>query len=159
MQHERFGRSAHRLPGPQGAGGARLHAALPAGANILHADQHQDHDLGLFFMRVEWALNGSERRPIPSRNPARRQTRALRSGGIPAAFAPLAAELGCAGKLTSSGGCRGGALLLAISALHGRSAAPLAHRRAGVRDSGDRFQSSRCRELAAFTAFPSSMCR
>ena len=29
------------------------------GANILHADQHQDHELGLFFMRVEWALNGS----------------------------------------------------------------------------------------------------
>ena len=28
------------------------------GANILHADQHQDHGLGLFFMRVEWALNG-----------------------------------------------------------------------------------------------------
>jgi formyltetrahydrofolate deformylase len=27
------------------------------GANILHADQHQDHDLGLFFMRVEWALD------------------------------------------------------------------------------------------------------
>jgi formyltetrahydrofolate deformylase len=26
------------------------------GANILHADQHQDQDLGLFFMRVEWAL-------------------------------------------------------------------------------------------------------
>jgi len=26
------------------------------GANILHADQHQDHDLGLFFMRVEWGL-------------------------------------------------------------------------------------------------------
>lgn len=30
-----------------------------SGANILHADQHQDHDLGLFFMRVEWALNGA----------------------------------------------------------------------------------------------------
>jgi len=29
------------------------------GANILHADQHQDHGLGLFFMRVEWALSGS----------------------------------------------------------------------------------------------------
>jgi formyltetrahydrofolate deformylase len=31
------------------------------GVNILHADQHQDHDLGLFFMRVEWTLsaNGS----------------------------------------------------------------------------------------------------
>jgi formyltetrahydrofolate deformylase len=26
------------------------------GTNILHADQHQDHDLGLFFMRVEWGL-------------------------------------------------------------------------------------------------------
>ncbi len=28
------------------------------GANILHADQHQDNDLGLFFMRVEWDLEG-----------------------------------------------------------------------------------------------------
>ncbi len=28
------------------------------GANILHADQHQDHELGLFFMRVEWAIEG-----------------------------------------------------------------------------------------------------
>jgi formyltetrahydrofolate deformylase len=27
------------------------------GANILHADQHQDNDLGLFFMRVEWDLS------------------------------------------------------------------------------------------------------
>lgn len=27
------------------------------GANILHADQHIDHELGMFFMRVEWALN------------------------------------------------------------------------------------------------------
>ncbi|MGB6192965.1 MAG: formyltetrahydrofolate deformylase [Terracidiphilus sp.] len=26
------------------------------GANILHADQHEDHGQGLFFMRVEWAL-------------------------------------------------------------------------------------------------------
>jgi formyltetrahydrofolate deformylase len=26
------------------------------GANILHADQHQDHQAGLFFMRVEWAI-------------------------------------------------------------------------------------------------------
>jgi formyltetrahydrofolate deformylase len=26
------------------------------GANIIHADQHQDRDLGLFFMRVEWEL-------------------------------------------------------------------------------------------------------
>jgi len=28
------------------------------GANILHADQHQDNDQGLFFMRVEFALDG-----------------------------------------------------------------------------------------------------
>jgi formyltetrahydrofolate deformylase len=28
------------------------------GANIIHADQHQDHDAGLFFMRVEWTLGG-----------------------------------------------------------------------------------------------------
>src|SRR4051812_23592141 len=27
------------------------------GANIIHADQHQDHDAGLFFMRVEWSLD------------------------------------------------------------------------------------------------------
>ena len=26
------------------------------GANIVHADQHQDHEAGLFFMRVEWRL-------------------------------------------------------------------------------------------------------
>jgi formyltetrahydrofolate deformylase len=28
------------------------------GANILHADQHRDQEAGLFFMRVEWALDG-----------------------------------------------------------------------------------------------------
>src|SRR5690349_3337045 len=28
------------------------------GANITHADQHQDHEAGLFFMRVEWTLDG-----------------------------------------------------------------------------------------------------
>ena len=27
------------------------------GANILHADQHQDPQAGLFFMRVEWSLD------------------------------------------------------------------------------------------------------
>jgi len=26
------------------------------GANIMHADQHQDHEAGLFFMRIEWPL-------------------------------------------------------------------------------------------------------
>jgi formyltetrahydrofolate deformylase len=28
------------------------------GANILHSDQHQDNELGLFFQRVEWDLEG-----------------------------------------------------------------------------------------------------
>lgn len=27
------------------------------GANIVHADEHQDHEAGLFFMRVEWELD------------------------------------------------------------------------------------------------------
>jgi formyltetrahydrofolate deformylase len=28
------------------------------GANILHADQHQDNEAEMFFMRVEWSLDG-----------------------------------------------------------------------------------------------------
>jgi formyltetrahydrofolate deformylase len=51
------------------------------GANILHADQHQDHDLGLFFMRVEWGVGGEA-------NVARFDLDAFQK-----AFAPLAAEL------------------------------------------------------------------
>ena len=38
------------------------------GANILHADQHQDHDLGLFFMRVEWALDRTATQPYRRRS-------------------------------------------------------------------------------------------
>jgi formyltetrahydrofolate deformylase len=45
------------------------------GANITHADQHQDHEAGLFFMRVEWTLGEFD-------------VEAFRS-----AFAPVAAEL------------------------------------------------------------------
>lgn len=54
------------------------------GANILHADQHIDHELGMFFMRVEWALNGAS----PSRE-NRFDLEEFRT-----AFTPLAAELG-----------------------------------------------------------------
>jgi formyltetrahydrofolate deformylase len=54
------------------------------GANILHADQHIDHDLGLFFMRVEWELNGFD------------------VEGFKAVFAPLAHELEMTWKLTAS---------------------------------------------------------
>lgn len=42
---------------------ARVSGLLYAhGANITHADQHQDHEAGLFFMRVEWALGDGEAR-------------------------------------------------------------------------------------------------
>jgi len=79
------------------------------GANILHADQHQDHDLGLFFMRVEWALAGTaENQAGPEQSPA---GLAMGQGTTPerfdlegfrAAFAPLAAELGMRWQLTSA---------------------------------------------------------
>ncbi len=45
------------------------------GANILHADQHQDPQAGLFFMRVEWSLDGFD------------------LDRFRAAFAPVAADL------------------------------------------------------------------
>lgn len=54
------------------------------GANILHADQHIDRDLGLFFMRVEFELDGFDLE------------------GFRTAFAALASELHMRWKLTSS---------------------------------------------------------
>jgi formyltetrahydrofolate deformylase len=60
------------------------------GANILHADQHQDHDLGLFFMRVEWALHNEL------------DASGFDLEGFKAAFAPLAAELGMRWKLSAT---------------------------------------------------------
>jgi formyltetrahydrofolate deformylase len=53
-------------------------------ANILHADQHIDRELGLFFMRVEWELEG------------------FNLESFRAAFALLASELNMTWKLTSS---------------------------------------------------------
>jgi formyltetrahydrofolate deformylase len=44
------------------------------GGNILHADQHQDAELGLFFMRIEWSLADFD----------------LDEAGFRAAFAPMA---------------------------------------------------------------------
>jgi formyltetrahydrofolate deformylase len=68
---------------------ARVSSLLyECGANILHADQHQDRDLGLFFMRVEWALDGA--------------ANGFDLAGFKAAFAPLAAELGMRWQLSSS---------------------------------------------------------
>jgi formyltetrahydrofolate deformylase len=54
------------------------------GANILHADQHIDRDLGLFFMRVEFELEGFDRESFRS------------------AFAALASELNMTWTLSSS---------------------------------------------------------
>ncbi len=71
------------------------------GANILHADQHQDHDLGLFFMRVEWALNGSKPRDIHDSG-SHAAAPAFDLAGFKQAFAPLAAELDMRWKLSAS---------------------------------------------------------
>jgi formyltetrahydrofolate deformylase len=60
------------------------------GANILHADQHQDHSVGLFFMRVEFALNGQDAK-VPAFD-----LEAFRHD-----FAPLAAELGMRWQLSA----------------------------------------------------------
>jgi formyltetrahydrofolate deformylase len=59
------------------------------GANILHADQHQDHELGLFFMRVEWTLADGGTSP-----------QGIDLESFKADFAPLARELGMRWKLT-----------------------------------------------------------
>jgi formyltetrahydrofolate deformylase len=67
------------------------------GANILHADQHQDHNLGLFFMRVEWALNGDT-----NGSGSQTDAPAFDLEGFKQAFAPLAAELGMRWTLSAS---------------------------------------------------------
>ena len=54
------------------------------GANILHADQHRDQEQSLFFMRVEFELDGFDLE------------------GFRAAFAALAHELNMTWKLTAS---------------------------------------------------------
>lgn len=60
------------------------------GANILHADQHQDHELGLFFMRIEWTQGGSD-----SASTEVAETSPVRNSVTPfaRAFAALAEEL------------------------------------------------------------------
>lgn len=73
------------------------------GANILHADQHQDHEQGLFFMRVEWALAGGS--PLDERRGGASSAETGRPFDLEAfkaAFAPLAAELNMNWKLASS---------------------------------------------------------
>jgi formyltetrahydrofolate deformylase len=73
------------------------------GANILHADQHIDHDLGLFFMRVEWALAGGV--PLDegrAENSGSKSAESFDLAAFRAVFTPMAAKLGMTWKLTSS---------------------------------------------------------
>ena len=92
---------------------ARVSGLLYAqGANILHADQHQDHELGLFFMRVEWALDSD----APSGRGAKLKTR-IRRSLVPLRLWPKSCR--CAGSCTSTNSATRRAFLLAISALHG----------------------------------------
>ncbi|MGD0800136.1 MAG: formyltetrahydrofolate deformylase [Terracidiphilus sp.] len=77
------------------------------GANILHADQHRDHELSLFFMRVEFALDGASSAPVASQrghgsSPASEQPKKFDLAAFQAEFAKLATELGMHWKLTSS---------------------------------------------------------
>lgn len=82
---------------------ARVSALLyEQGANILHADQHQDHDLGLFFMRVEFALNGSADGQFLATAAGKETTGPFDLERFRTAFAPLAAELQMRWQLTAS---------------------------------------------------------
>lgn len=78
------------------------------GANILHADQHQDHELGLFFMRVEWALNtgGPESSAVTSAATApdanEKASNDFDLEGFTSEFAQLARELSMHWKLTAT---------------------------------------------------------
>ena len=72
------------------------------GANILHADQHQDHGLGLFFMRVEWALNGQAEGEADADSSSGAETESFDLEEFKAAFAPLAAKLEMRWKLSTS---------------------------------------------------------
>jgi len=67
------------------------------GANILHADQHQDHEQNLFFMRVEFSLSqpqGSSEN-LPHAVPFDLEK-------FRTAFAPIAVELGMNWRLIST---------------------------------------------------------
>jgi len=71
------------------------------GANILHADQHQDHELGMFFMRVEWALDEHGNGHGAGGTETRSVAGDFDLEAFKAVFAPMAAELGMRWRLTS----------------------------------------------------------
>jgi formyltetrahydrofolate deformylase len=67
------------------------------GANILHADQHQDHAAGLFFMRVEWALDS-----VDGSSSGEGSGAVFDLATFAEKFAPLAASLQMRWKLSTS---------------------------------------------------------
>lgn len=76
------------------------------GANILHADQHQDKERGLFFMRVEWDVEGfgldehdfrDQFRPIAE--PSRMDWRLEYSAKMPAVAIFVSKQLHCLADL------------------------------------------------------------
>jgi len=72
------------------------------GANILHADQHIDHELGLFFMRVEWGLGPVEGSPSEKASAGAKTDASFDLAAFKAIFTPIAAELNMHWNLTSS---------------------------------------------------------
>lgn len=72
-------------PDRKGLVAAIANFLLEHDANILHADQHQDAEQGLFFMRVEWDLDGFR----------------LSTEQFAAAFAPIAKKLNLRWQLHS----------------------------------------------------------
>ncbi len=82
------------------------------GANILHADQHQDHEEGLFFMRVEWSIGPAGGGPLDGSSGSGFDLERFK-----AAFAPMARELSMRWQLTA-GGARPRVALFCSQHLH-----------------------------------------
>jgi formyltetrahydrofolate deformylase len=72
------------------------------GANILHADQHIDHELGLFFMRVEWGLGPADGNSSEKGSAGAKAGASFDLAAFKAVFTPIAAELNMNWQLTSS---------------------------------------------------------
>ncbi len=73
-------------PDRKGLVAAIANFLLAHDANILHADQHQDAELGLFLMRVEWDLDGFS----------------LPLADFPDNFGPIAGQYGMTWRLAES---------------------------------------------------------
>ncbi len=124
------------------------------GANILHADQHQDHEQGLFFMRVEWSqgpAGGGKSDQGRGSSPSSAADSAFDLNHFRVAFAPLAAELNMHWKLASS---RERPRVALFCSQHLHCAADLLYRwRAGELDCEIPLLISNHRDVGAMAAF------